>query len=114
MARLLEVEQCRGVTWARIVLEKIDSEMMEPLSKELHALVQKNTILLLDLAQVNYLFSEVLELILRLNKKLKKTKGKLALCSPQPTVREILFTTRFDKIMPIFSDENEAFQALST
>ena len=86
---------------------------MEPFSKELHAQVEKNTILLLDLAQVQYLFSEILELLLGLHKKLKNENGKLALCSPQATVREILFTTRFDKIMPIFKDENEALQALT-
>src|SRR5262249_5364282 len=111
MGKFLKVEQSQGVTVARVILEKIDSETMEPFSKEIHALPEKNMVLLLDLARVQYFFSEFLELLLRLHKKLKKTKGKLALCSPQATVREILLTTRFDKIMPIFSDESEALQA---
>jgi anti-anti-sigma factor len=112
LGKMLEVEQSRGVTLARVLLEKIDSEIMEPFSRELHALVEDKRILLVDLAQVQYLFSEFLELLLRVNKKLKKAKGKLALCGPQTTVREILFTTRLDKVMPIFADETEALQAL--
>jgi anti-anti-sigma factor len=113
MGKLVKVEQTQGVTVARVILEKIDSEAMEPFSKEMHALPEKNMILLLDLARVEYFFSEFLELLLRLHKKLKKIKGKLALCGAQATVREILFTTRFDKIMPIFDDENKALQALT-
>jgi len=113
MGKFLKVEHIRGVTVAQVTLEKIDSEAMEPFSKEMHTLPEKNMILLLDLARVEYFFSEFLELLLRLHKRLKKSKGKLALCSPQATVREILFTTRFDKIMPIFDDENEALQALT-
>jgi anti-anti-sigma factor len=113
VAKFLEVEQTRGVTWARVLVEKIDSEVMEPFAKQLQVLIEKKTVLLLDLAQVQYLFSEFLELLLHVHKKLKKGKGRLALCSPQASVREILITTRFDKIMPIFSDENEALQALS-
>jgi anti-anti-sigma factor len=111
--RFLEVEKKRTVTVVRIILEKIDSAVLDSLAEELHALVDNGAIVLLDLGQVRYFFSDFLEVLLHVHKKLKGAGGKLALCSPQATVREILVTTRFHLILPIFADENEAVLALT-
>lgn len=64
--------------------------------------------LLLNFENVDYLSSAVLTELLRINKAIQETEGKLHLCAVSGTIREIFEITNLDRIFVINSDGVEA------
>jgi len=64
--------------------------------------------LLLDFGQVDYLSSAVLTELLRVNKAIQETGGRLQLCGVSSVIREIFEITNLDRIFVIFSDSASA------
>ena len=70
-------------------------------------------ILVVDLAETEYIGSSFLELLLRTWKRLKERKGTLALCRVRPFCLEVLEHTRLDTLWPAYSTRGEAVTALA-
>jgi anti-sigma B factor antagonist len=60
--------------------------------------------LLLNFENVDYLSSAVLTELLRINKAITDTNGRLRLCAVSPVIREVFEITNLDKIFVIHSD----------
>lgn len=63
--------------------------------------------LLLDFSNVDYLSSAVLTELLRTNKAIQETNGRLHLCAVAPTIREIFEITNLDRVFVISGDDCE-------
>jgi anti-sigma B factor antagonist len=72
---------------------------------------EKRTPLVLDFRRVQYFSSQVMGVILTLNKKLAALPGgKLVLCGVAPQLLELLRITRLDRILTIKTDRKEAIR----
>tara|TARA_B100000989_G_C19361786_1_gene393597 strand:- start:128 stop:472 length:345 start_codon:yes stop_codon:yes gene_type:complete len=66
--------------------------------------------IILDLADMEYLSSAGIRLILSLTKKLDNLNGGLRLCSISEDVMEIIKMAGFERILNIYPTENEALK----
>lgn len=90
---------------------RIDTSTAPQLEKKLAQLTQEHHHrLILDFTQVNYLSSAGMRVLLSVAKKLKVSKGHLALFALQESVAEIVRLAGFDKVLHIFSTEKEALR----
>ncbi|MFT7580293.1 MAG: anti-sigma B factor antagonist [Myxococcota bacterium] len=67
-----------------------------------------NNRLVVDLEELDYISSAGLRVLLFTMKKLKKSKGKLAICGMNPTVQEVFDISGFSKIFSVFPKRPEA------
>jgi anti-anti-sigma factor len=65
-----------------------------------------------DLGEVSYFGSIMLEALLQLWNGLQDVEGKLALCCVSDVGREILCLAKFDTLWPICSSRSEALAAV--
>lgn len=63
-----------------------------------------NLNLLLNFENVDYLSSAVLTELLRINKAIQETNGRLRLCAVSPVIMEVFQITNLDKMFVIHSD----------
>jgi len=66
----------------------------------------------IDLAEMEYVGSAFLELLVRAWKRLKPRGGIMALCEAQPFCLEVLQSTRLDSLWPTYPSRDEAVAAL--
>ena len=72
---------------------------------------EKRTLLVLDFRRVQFFSSQVIGVILTLNKKLSAAPdGKLILCGVAPQLVELLKISRLDRLLTIKADRKEAIQ----
>ena len=69
--------------------------------------------LVLDFAQVDYISSVGLRVLMMASKQLRARDGRIAIAALQPTVREILEIARFQHVVEIFPTLRDALAALS-
>lgn len=67
-----------------------------------------------DLGQIPYFGSTVLEWMVQMWKRAKAKGGKLATCNASPIGREVLAAARFDLLWGIFGTRDEALQWVAT
>ncbi len=67
--------------------------------------------LIVDLAQVSYLSSSGLRVLLVAAKRLRRSGGHLLLCCPQPAVARVLRLTGFIEILPVYPTREAALKA---
>ncbi len=60
--------------------------------------------LLLNFEHVGYLSSVVLTELLRINKRVQETKGKLRLCAVSKTIREVFEITNLDSVFVVHEE----------
>jgi anti-sigma B factor antagonist len=77
------------------------------------AIEEKRPKMIIDLAEVDYISSVGLRVLLASLKKQKQNQGSLQLASLQPFVQNIFKITGLDKIFQIFPSEEAAFQSLA-
>jgi anti-sigma B factor antagonist len=82
-------------------------------SKFVQLVEQGQTKFVFDLAQLDYVSSAGLRILLVAAKKLKALKGSLALIEMTDSVREVFDMSGFSTIFSIYATEAEATQALS-
>ena len=114
--RRLEVSEVGDVTVVRFVDRKIlDVTNIHELGKELFALVeeQNKKKLLLNFTTVEFLSSETLGELIKLEKKVKQHTGRLLLSNIKPEIYEVFAITRLNKLFDIRDDEAEALKAFS-
>ena len=68
---------------------------------------------IVDLGQIPYFGSTVLEWMVQMWKRAKAKGGKLATCQASPIGREVLAAARFDLLWGIFGTREEALAWLS-
>ena len=73
---------------------------------------QGHTRLLLNLAGVRYLSSDVLAVLVRRQERLAASGGSLQLCGLDPLLRDMLRITHLDRVLDVCSDEAEALGLL--
>ena len=106
----LEVSESGGVSVVRFVDRRIlDASNIEELGDELFALVEADNIkkLLLNFTGVEFLSSAALNKLIILDKKVKSSGGKLALCDLRQEIKEVFAITRLDQLFSIANSEKE-------
>jgi len=88
----------------------LDSLVIDQLGKDLYHLtdVLNKQKLILDFSNVKFLSSQVLSLLLTLNKKAMAIKGTLVLCSLRPELMKIFTITNLDKLFKFQKDDAAA------
>lgn len=88
----------------------LDSTVIEQLGKDLYHLTDtlNKQKLILDFTNVKFLSSQVLSLLLTLNKKAAAIKGTLLLCSLRPELMKIFTITNLDKLFKFYKDDAAA------
>ena len=115
--RRLEVSEVGDVTVVHFVDRKIlDVTNIHELGRELFALVeeQNRKKLLLNFSTVEFLSSETLGELIKLEKKVKQQQGRLMLTNIKPEIYEVFAITRLNKLFDIRDDEAEALAAFNS
>lgn len=91
---------------------RLDAARVPQLEQMLRkALEEKPPALVVDLAQVSYLSSSGLRVLLVAAKKMRQGGGHLLLCCPQPAVARVLRLTGFVEILPVYPTREAALKA---
>jgi anti-sigma B factor antagonist len=101
-----------GVTIA-VMQGRLDTATAPQAETRLLGLFGAGTKLVADLAQVTYISSAGLRVLLKAAKQARQEGGGFALAAPQAPVREVLEISGFDKILPIGATREEAVTALA-
>jgi len=90
----------------------LDSRQIEQIGTELYALVEKQhkTKLVLDFANVRFLGSQTLGVIINLHKKIKTAGGELVVCSLKKDLMKVFKITSLDKLFKFFKDDAAALK----
>ena len=94
------------------ILEQADIEALEASIMPLVEQVGKIN-LVISFANVKFLTSAVLGLLIRVSKKIYESDGQLKLCNIEPKILEIFRITRLDKVFDIYEDCDEALSAVT-
>ncbi len=83
------------------------SSLVKEVGEELCAVAAEEACrkLLLNLSDVDFLFSDVLGRILAAHKIMKQKGGKLTLCEVRPPILEVLAATKLDTLLEVSSSE---------
>ncbi|MGC3970692.1 MAG: STAS domain-containing protein [Pirellulales bacterium] len=114
--RRLELSEVGDVTVVRFVDRKIlDVTNIHELGRELFALVeeQNRKKLLLNFGTVEFLSSETLGELIKLEKKVKQHQGRLMFSNIKPEIYEVFAITRLNKLFDIRDEEAEALAAFT-
>ncbi|MEE2643042.1 MAG: STAS domain-containing protein [Planctomycetota bacterium] len=92
----------------------MDPMMIEEIGGELQSLIDqhKGGTFLLDLSNVEFLSSAVLNRLIVLDKNVKADKGVLAFSNLGPAVGEVFAITKLDLLFKIFDNRSAAIEAL--
>ncbi len=100
-----------------IILElngRLDSNTSKLLEdKVMEVLGQGSKKLLMDFADVDYINSTGLRVLLLALQQLKKNQGKLVLCSIKDYMKEVFEISGYTEIFPIFSDQSEGLKGFA-
>jgi anti-sigma B factor antagonist len=105
----LKTRKHPGVTVLNLVGRFDSSE-----STRMTAWVEEQTTpnIIINLAEVNFVDSSALAVMVKAMKRCRSQKGDLILCHLQQTVRVIFELTRLDKAISIYDTEAEALKAV--
>ena len=109
-ARLL-LQPIRDVTVVTFQDSSIlDTLQVEAIGQELFALVDDKACrkLVLDFANVKFLSSSALGVLINLRKKADAIKGQIILCGLRADLKKVFEITRLDKLFKFREDENKA------
>jgi len=112
----LDVSNCRFDTVAVATpAGRVDHAGAERLQQTLAPIAAdaNERALLLDFAQVDYISSVGLRVLMMASRQLRARDGRIAIAALQPTVREILEIARFQHVVEIFPTLRDALGALS-
>lgn len=91
---------------------RLDATSTPVLEGKIKPVLEKQARVLMDFSDVDYLSSAGMRLLLSAAKKMKAKNGRLVFCGIDEEVMEIIKMAGFDKILEIFSSEQEALAAL--
>ena len=91
---------------------RLDATTSISLEEEINALIDLERIkIMIDFSRIDYLSSAGMRLLLSMTKRLKNKRGKLSIFGIHDEVREIINMAGFEKVLAIYSAEEEALQA---
>lgn len=110
----LTVEETGEVTVVTFIVQAIvDERVIRIIGQELYRLVEKDgrDQMLLDFGDVKHFSSALLSVLIELNKRIKATKGKLALCGLHPDLHEVFVVTKLSTTLKIYAERSEALDS---
>jgi anti-sigma B factor antagonist len=113
--RRVDIEEVGDVTIARFIDKKIlDESNIQIIGNQLFGLVEEDGRLkiILDFSGVEYLSSAALGKLITMDKKVKKARGKLRLCSIRPDIYEVFAITKLNKLFDIHEDQESALDGM--
>lgn len=110
MEQLVDVsEEKRGDVIILRIKGRLDAISTGSAEKKVFDLINHGqSKLLLDFADVDYLSSAGMRLLLATTKKLKSMSGKLVICSVSTNVMDVLKMSGFDHILDVSKNEEDA------
>jgi anti-sigma B factor antagonist len=92
-----------------------EESAVHAVSQQLHRLVQDEgyTRLVVNLAGVRFLSSNVLGVLVAVQKEIDPARGRVILCGLEPLLREMIRITHLDRVFETCNDEAEALSLLS-
>ncbi|WP_291169810.1 STAS domain-containing protein [Gimesia sp.] len=111
--RRVDIEEVSDVTIAKFIDKKIlDEGNIQIIGTQLFGLVDEDgrKKIILDFSNVEYLSSAALGKLITLDKKVKKAKGKLKLCSIRPDIYEVFAITRLNQLFDIAETQEAALE----
>ena len=92
---------------------RLDASSAARLGQEISSLLnQDEARVIVNLADVHYLSSSILRVLLKAHRRANQTGGALALCCLQPQVLRVFEWVGFDQVLTICADEDDARRAL--
>ena len=92
---------------------RLDTAAAPAFELEMVAATKSGTLrLLIDLANLVYVSSAGLRVLLKAAKQLRAMDGRIALCGLQPQVAEVFAISGFGAIVPVYPDRESALAAL--
>ncbi len=86
-----------------------DVEACESMEKQINVLLEsKPGVLVLDMAKLTYIPSPGLSAIIRVNKAVRASGGRLRLAAVPASIKGVLTATKLDVILPIFLTRADA------
>ena len=111
----ISVQYIQDVTVAIIADEKIlEEDQIAAIENAVMPLIDQSPglSLVLDFEKVQFLSSAVLGLLIRINKKVLESDGKLSLCCIDPKILEVFKITRLDNVFTICQTRDDAVEEL--
>jgi len=105
-------ETAIGTVTVAALKGRLDTATAPAAEAKLVGLLDAGSKVVCDLAEVHYVSSAGLRVLLKAAKQAKTAGGAFALASPQAAVREVLEISGFDKILAIHATRDEAVKAL--
>ncbi|MHC4293994.1 MAG: STAS domain-containing protein [Planctomycetota bacterium] len=106
----LEVQESDRAVIVRIrgSVEISDAEAVQARLEELAK--RKTPVIVLDLSGMSFICSSGLGAIIVGHLKMRKHEGQLRVVNPQPAIRELLETTRLNKLFPPYNSVEQALE----
>lgn len=88
----------------------LDMAHIQKIADELYSLVDEKDKrkMVLDFSAVKFLSSQMLGVLLTLQKKIKALKGKVVFCALKPELKKVFQITGLDKLFEFYPDETKA------
>jgi len=115
MASRLQVTKHEDVFVIRFLDQKLGGDLPIQLGQELYGMASQEecTKILLNFSGVDFFASDMLGNVVSLNKTMRLKGGKLALCEVCPRLRQVLATTKLDRLLTVKATEAEGLSALA-
>jgi anti-sigma B factor antagonist len=111
----LVVAEVKGVMVVAFQSASItDLLTIETIGGQLYALVEQQARkkIVLDFTAVRFLSSQMLGVLIQLQRKARQIGGRIVLCSMRPDLMKVFEITRLDKILEFAPDERQALAKL--
>jgi len=113
MQLTLQSEKTGDMVVVRCSGRIVRGEEAQFLQREMEKLTERTNKIVLQLAEVNYVDSGGLGVLVRLRGVLREAKGELKVCQLQPFVREVLRVTNMLIVFHPYASEKDAIDAFS-
>lgn len=89
-----------------------EADKVQSVGKELTDLIasRKEPRLLLNLANAHFVSSAMLAHLVKLNRKVQESRGRMRLCGLRPVILDAFKVSHFDRIFEIYADEPSALK----
>jgi len=92
---------------------RIDAAALGSFSAYMNTLIQKgHKKILIDFSQTEYLSSSGIRALVQVKQDLEAKKGTVALCSPNPHLKELFSVVQLDKMFSIYPSDFDAYDEL--
>lgn len=93
---------------------RLDASTSSAMEQKILSLIEEGHFkMVLDFSGVEYLSSAGMRLMLSISKKLKQLEGEVVVCHLNSDVMDVIKMAGFDRVLKIYSTEEECFSHLS-